>query len=101
MNIDWVPISLFAMILGIVYLIVRKKERLALIEKGVDTSLFKEKESKSIVLKYGMFFVSIALGILGGYFIAEYTSLLEEVAYFSAIFLFGGLSLIIFYFVDK
>jgi hypothetical protein len=37
-----VPLSLFAMIFGIVYLIysTRNRERLALIEKGVDASIF-------------------------------------------------------------
>jgi len=35
-----VPISFFALVLGIVYLAIRKKERMAMIEKGIDPSIF-------------------------------------------------------------
>jgi hypothetical protein len=96
-----VPISLFAMIFGIVYILVRKKERLALIEKGVDASLFDSRKKASPDLKWGMLFVGIGLGILLGKIFAEYTSLGEEAAMFSMICLFGGLSLMIFHFVER
>jgi hypothetical protein len=37
-----IPIAFFAMIYGIVYIIVRRKERITMIEKGADPSLFRK-----------------------------------------------------------
>jgi hypothetical protein len=96
-----VPISLFAMIFGIVYILVRKKERLSMIEKGVDASIFETGKKVSADLKWGMLFVGIGLGILLGKLFAEYTSLGEEAAMFSMICLFGGLSLMVYHFVER
>lgn len=100
-----VPIAIFGTIFGILYVFftTRNKERLALIEKGADASLFNtgKKNNRTFALKAGMFLVGIALGLLLGNVIAETTRLKEEVAYFSMTFLCGGLSLIVFYFVEK
>jgi hypothetical protein len=102
-----VPIAIFGTIFGILYVFftTRNKERLALIEKGADASLFASPKrinnNKTFALKAGMFLVGIALGLLLGNVIAETTRLKEEVAYFSMTFLCGGLSLIIFYFLEK
>ncbi|HKR03845.1 MAG TPA: DUF6249 domain-containing protein [Bacteroidia bacterium] len=100
-----IPIALFGSIFGIlyVYYTTRNKERLALIEKGADASLFNtgRKNNKTFALKIGMFLVGIALGLLLGNVIAETTRLKEEVAYFSMTFLCGGLSLVAFYFIEK
>ncbi|MEP7169110.1 MAG: DUF6249 domain-containing protein [Bacteroidota bacterium] len=102
-----IPITLFGTIFGISYVFfsTRNKERLALIEKGADASLFtstrKSGINKTFALKIGMFLVGIALGLLLGNVIAETTRLKEEVAYFSMTFLCGGLSLITFYFIEK
>jgi len=48
-----------------------------------------------------MFTVGIGLGILFGNIIAVNTSLAEETAYFSMIFLFAGASLIISHLLEK
>lgn len=107
-----IPIALFGTIFGVLYVFftTRNKERLALIEKGADASLFNtgknlfntgKKNNKTFALKIGMFLVGIALGLLLGNVIAETTRLKEEVAYFSMTFLCGGLSLIVFYFIEQ
>ena len=98
-----VPISLFASIVLIMFLYytTRNKERLALIEKGADANLFKSKTRGFPTLKIGMFLVGVGLGILFGNIIAESTPLQEETAYFSMIFLFAGLALVMNYFVEK
>ena len=97
-----IPISMFAMILGIVYLAMRKKERMALIAKGLPADLLETKKSGSkSSLKWGMVFLGVGLGILLGRILAEYTSLGEEESFFSMIFLFGGLSLLLYYFIEK
>jgi len=98
-----IPISFFATVILVLYLFfsTRNKERMALIEKGADASLFKAKSKPFQTLKWGMFTVGIGLGILFGNIIAVNTSLAEETAYFSMIFLFAGASLIISHLLEK
>lgn len=95
----FIPISMFAttaLILWI-YITNRNKERMALIEKGADVSLFKTKGNRLPSLKWGMLLIGVGIGILFGNIIAHYSSMEEEVSYFSMIFLFGGISLISYY----
>ena len=104
-------IALFATIFGIMYVFytTRNKERMALIEKGADASLFntgKEGQKFSfnwgkLTLKIGMLFMGIALGIMAGA-ILSYAGVLNEGANYPAmIFFFGGLSLVLFYLLDR
>ena len=99
----FVPIGFFAALVLIlwVYYTNRNKERMALIEKGADASLFKVGSKKFPALQWGVFLIGIGLGILAGNILAVSTNLEEEVAYFSMIFLFGGLSLIVNHLMDK
>lgn len=94
MEAVFVPLIVFASIFGMVYvwLSTRNKERLALIEKGADASLFTVKKShrSNYTLKIGMLAVGIGIGILVGSLLETYTTLAEEVAFPSMIFLFGG-----------
>ena len=95
---------IFGAIVAIVYLSIRKKERMAMMEKGVDASVFfTPKKSNSYALKYGLLLIGIALGILIGNILATTTAFMyeKEAAYFSMIFLFGGAALIIYYFMAK
>lgn len=93
-----IPIAFFAMVYGIVYLFVRKKERLALIAKGADASIFESSKQPSS-LKWGLLFMGIGTGILLGKVLAVYTTLEEEPAFFSMICLFGGIGLIIYHLI--
>src|SRR4030042_750882 len=104
-------IGLFAAVFGIMYLYytTRHKERLALIEKGADASLFNTGKERSklsfnwgkFTLKIGMLFMGIALGIMAGA-ILSYAGVLDEDANYPAmIFFFGGLSLVLFYLIDR
>lgn len=99
-----VPLAFFALVFGswYIYVTTRNKERLALIEKGADPKLFKARDAGSAfrTLKLGLFFIGIAIGIIGGYFLTE-GGMEEEPAYFSMIFLFGGIALASSYFLQK
>lgn len=94
MEAVFVPLIVFASIFGMVFvwLSTRNKERLALIEKGADASLWTVKKSHrtNYTLKFGMLAVGIGIGILVGSLLDTYTTLSEEVAFPSMIFLFGG-----------
>ncbi|NOY38371.1 MAG: hypothetical protein GXO83_12470 [Chlorobi bacterium] len=101
-----VPIVVFATIFGIFYvwIITRNKERMALIEKGADASIFFSKKLPGrgrTVLGLGMFLLGISIGIFIGAVLANTTVLPEGVAYSSMIIFFGGLSLVVFYLIDK
>jgi hypothetical protein len=93
-----IPIAFFAMVYGIVYLLVRRKERVALIEKGADASIFESSKQPSS-LKWGLLLVGTGTGILLGKILAVYTTLQEEPAFFSMICLFGGIGLIIYHLI--
>jgi hypothetical protein len=104
-------IALFATVFGIMYVhyTTRNKERMALIEKGADASLFntgKEKKLWSIswgkfTLKIGMLFMGIALGIIIAAILSNAGILDEDANYPAMIFFFGGLSLVLFYVIDR
>ena len=96
-----VPISFFAMVFGIVYLVIRKRERMLMIQRGADASLFQTKRSEISNLKWGLLFLGIGVGILLGRVFAAYTCLGEEASYFSLICLFGGFSLVIYHFLAR
>ena len=94
-----IPIVFFALTFATlyVYLTTRNKERLALIEKGADPSLFKQKVESGNgygIFKLGLFCIGIALGIIAGYFLND-SGMDEGPAFFSMIFLFGGIGLVV------
>jgi hypothetical protein len=97
----FVPISLFAMVLGIVYLVIRKRERLALLEKGVDASVFGQNKHSNATLKWGLFLIGVGIGLLIAQALVRADAMDVEAAYFSMIFLFGGIALVISYFLDR
>lgn len=92
-----------------IFLSIRNKERMAMIEKGTNLELFKRgtnpefyksklKVSNLLSIKFGFFFIGIAFGVLFGNVLDLYTGLEEGTGYVSGIFLFGGLGLIAGYF---
>ena len=89
------------MVFGIVYLLVRRKERLTMIEKGADPTIFQKESNSMESLKWGLLFVGIGIGILLGKIFAAYSMLGEEASMFSMICLFGGLSLVIYHFIER
>lgn len=100
----FVSIAAFAGIFGIVYvfLMTRYKERMSMLEKGVDPALFTSRSnSKAQTLKFGMLCVGIAIGILLGNLFDKNGWLDESAAYLSMIFLCGGISLILNFILDR
>jgi len=95
--------SLVTLILGAVHMKNKNKERMAILANGADPSLLKDdyKPAKNSGLKLGILFISIALGIILGFIFESNYFIPEGVAYFSAIFLFGGFGLLIGSFIDK
>ncbi|MDP3463505.1 MAG: hypothetical protein Q8S18_12005 [Bacteroidales bacterium] len=93
----------FGTIYGVFYLFIRRRERLTMMEKGVDASMFvaDNKNFSRTTLKFGMLFIGVAVGVLFGNILAVKTELHDEVSYFSMIFMFGGISLVTNYLVER
>ena len=99
-----IPISLFAAIFGMVYLYfsTRNKERLALIEKGADASIFnigKRSGSswKVIVLNIAFLLMGVGLGIFIAHLLETYSALDDDAVYPAMIFLMAGIGLYVGY----
>lgn len=99
-----ITIAVFAAIFGIVYVIftARNRERMALIEKGINVLEFKTKQSGNGhgLLKWALLIIGLGLGVFVGSILDTYTGIDEEV-YFGTILLFGGLGLFIAYLISK
>ena len=103
-----VPMSLFLAIFGIVYLYLstRNKERLALIEKGADASIFMRGKNyasfyKVILLNVALLLMGIGLGVFIGILLTTYTSLDKNALYPAIIFLMAGVSLFVGFHMTK
>ncbi|MEO8712306.1 MAG: DUF6249 domain-containing protein [Parafilimonas sp.] len=103
-----IPISLFLAIFGIVYLYLstRNKERLALIEKGVDAGIFmngKQHNSfgKVIILNLSLLLMGIGVGVFIALLLATYTSLDSDGIYPATIFFMAGVGLFAGYNMTK
>jgi hypothetical protein len=97
----FVPIGFFLAIFAILYVYwtTRTKERLALIEKGADASIFKTEPSKYALLKWGIFLIGLSVGVITGFALANVVN--EVVAFFTMIFFFGGVGLIVAHFLTS
>lgn len=106
-----IPISFFLTVFGIVYLYIstRNRERLALIEKGADASLFKKGAQstvpvwKLLLLNLSLLLMGIGIGI---FFIAILSAFVKlenemEMAYPAIIFFMSGISLFIGFNMSK
>jgi hypothetical protein len=97
-----VPV-LFGTIFGIFYLFIssRHKERMALIEKGTDASIFyatktgKSKYLPIIVLNFAVLLTSIGVAIFIGALLNRNFDVDESVAYPGTIFLISGIGMYI------
>lgn len=109
----FVIITITLTIFGIAYtfLTYRNRERLALIESGIDIEYFRSKTQRQniILLSFGLVFIGFAIGVLSGFFFEKY--LLENFnpkgyrnypqAYLSMVTFFMGLAMLISYFVNR
>ena len=99
----FVPIGFFLAIFAILYVYwtTRTKERLAIVEKGVDASVFKidPVRKRLDLVKWGIFMIALAIGVVTGFLLSN--AINEVVAFFTMILLFGGLGLIVAYFVTN
>lgn len=76
-------------------------ERMSMIDKGVSPELFKkEKTSGGSTLRWSFLMIGVGIGFLIGYYLDRMFDM-EEVGYFSMLFIFGGLGLGISHFLEE
>jgi hypothetical protein len=103
-----VPIAMFAMIFGIVYL--AKRERLAMIERGMDPRRYKPQSAPFQNLKWGLLLIGAGTGLFLAYLLDH--TLFNNVGrgfdndanvaiYFALIAIFGGIGLFLSYRIEK
>ncbi len=98
-----IPISFFLAIFGIFYLYIstRNKERLALIEKGADASIFMKGRQhtapiwKVIILNLALLLMGIGVGVFLASILENYTTMDDDAVYPAMIFFMAGLGLFI------
>jgi hypothetical protein len=78
------------------------QERMAMIEKGIDPKIFVNQKPRNAApaLRASLLLMGIGLGLLVGYFL-DYHFDMEEVAYFSMLFIFGGIGLGLAYIIEE
>ena len=101
---------IFGSLFGVFYLYfsTRNKERLALIEKGADASIFVKGRSKGVapfwkifILNLALLLISIGLAIFIASILAFNLGMDEEVAFPGTIFLMAGLGLFVGFTMTK
>lgn len=97
-----VTVPLIGVFVMIVYLRrMENSEKLAMIEKGVDHTLFAKKQrNTSFPLRVSLLCIGVGFGFLLGYFL-DHQFYMEEIGYFSMLFIFGGLGLGAAYLVEE
>lgn len=94
-----VPLGFFAMIFGIVYLY--KRERMAMIERGMDPRHYRQQAAPFQNLKWGLLLIGSGIGLFIAYFL-DHTLFKDtmddnETLYCALVAIFGGLGLFISY----
>lgn len=100
MNEFLIPATVFATIYGIVYLLIRRKERMALLDRGLDPTSFEKKSNDFSSLKYGLLFTGVGFGLMLANILVSTGVMEREAAYFSLVSLFGGIALIVDYILE-
>ncbi|MDE3144373.1 MAG: hypothetical protein KGL19_09480 [Bacteroidota bacterium] len=104
-----IPISLFFAVFGIFYLYLstRNKERLALIEKGVDASIFMNGANhatpvwKIFILNLALLFMGVGVGVFLALLLVTYSSLNQDAVYPAIIFFTAGAGLFVGFHLTK
>ncbi len=102
-------ISMFSVFFGIAYLYfsTRNKERLALIEKGADASIFTQGRKhaqpfwKILILNLALLLMGIGAGVMLGGILSDIGGVDDDIAMPGSIFLLAGTGLLIGFFITK
>lgn len=98
-----ISLGFFGMIFGIIYLY--KRERMAMIERGMDPRRYKPQSAPYQTLKWGLLMIGAGLGLFLAYLFDRtvFKSMEDDnvAIYFALIAIFGGLGLFASYRIEK
>ncbi len=103
-----ISLGLFAMIFGIIYLY--KREKMAMIERGMDPRRYKPQSAPFQNLKWGLLLIGAGAGLFLAYLLGhtvfknvgnDYDHDSNVAVYFALIAIFGGLGLFLSYRIEK
>jgi hypothetical protein len=98
-----ISLGFFAMIFGIFYL--QKREKMAMIERGMDPRGYKAQPAPYQNLKWGLLLIGAGLGLFIAYLLDNtlfsQTRDENEAIYFGLIAIFGGSGLVLSYRIEK
>lgn len=99
----FISLAVFGSIFGIVFVVItaRNRERLSMIEKGINPLEYRSKSNNGGLLKWALLIVGLGLGFFVGSVIENYTTIQEEPAYFGSVLFFGGLGLLVAYLMER
>src|SRR5476651_1803396 len=97
-----ISLGFFALVFSVFYLY--KREKMAMIERGMDPRLYKPRSAPYQNLKWGLLLIGAGLGLFLAYLLSH--SMYPDdnhhaPLYFSLIGLFGGLGLFVSYLIEK
>lgn len=76
-------------------------ERMAMIDKGIDPAIFKKESSTAGTLRASLLLIGAGTGLLFGHILESVLNVEEITAYFSMIFIFGGIGLGLAYIIEE
>lgn len=94
-----IPLGFFAMVVAIVYLALRQRERMKMINQGMDPAASNTGLESTLQLRLGLIFIGIAVGFLLGDIFSSLHWLKEWVAYISMVTILTGIALIVSYYL--
>ncbi|UKJ08126.1 DUF6249 domain-containing protein [Solitalea lacus] len=99
-----ISLGAFLMVFGLRYL--ENKERMAMIERGMDPGVRKKNTNPAGTLKWGLLFIGVGVGLLTALILTQYVFVgmdddLYSAVYFGMIFICGGIGLLRAYSLTK
>jgi len=75
-------------------------ERMSIIDKGLSPDLFKSNRVAPTTIRWALLLIGVGIGFLMGYWLDRVFDM-EEVGYFSMLFIFGGIGLGLAYVLEE
>lgn len=93
-------ISLGAFVMVVYLRKFQNLERMMIIEKGLAPDMFKKERMTNATIRWSLLLIGVGIGFLIGYWLDRSFDM-EQVGYFSMLFIFGGLGLGVAYFIEE
>lgn len=97
----FVPAIIFGIIAYILKIWMDHREKMRLIKQGADMPKYESTKTYFSWIKLAGLFIGLAIGLFAGNLLDSMTILEEQIAYFSMVLLFGGISIFVTHYLEK